>query len=185
MRSILYLVGSTIALLFGVFVFLSLTGLIHPYRVPTGGMSPTISPGDLIYVESFTYRFFGEPHRGDILCFSTEGITDIAGSESPDQAPIYVMRLIGLAGETLELRNEKVLVNGKEDPVVNARKIAPGRTYLTGSGFPVHVPTNSYFVVGDNTMNSYDSRYWGFLPTKNVKGRAVFRYWPPSRIGSL
>lgn len=185
MRAIVYFVAGIIGLMFGILVFLVLTGVAKPYRVPTGAMSPTINPGDNIYAESLTYRFFRKPQRGDIVCFSTAGIADIPQPEQPSQAPIYVKRLIGLPGDKLEMHAGKVLVNGKVDAVVSALKIAPGRMYLTAGGFPVDVPADSYFTVGDNTNNSYDSRYWGFVPAANVRGRVVFRYWPLSRIGPL
>jgi signal peptidase I len=85
----------------------------------------------------------------------------------------------------LAIRDEHLLVNGKDDPALRFLKVAFGPRYLTNANEVVEVPANSYFVLGDNSHNSFDSRYWGFLPAANIKGRAFFRYWPTSRFGFL
>ena len=183
MRAILYLVAG-LAVMFGVLVFLSLTGLVHAWKVPTGSMAPTIKPGDCIYSENITYHF-RKPRRGEIVCFSINGLNGVVQPEPSPKKIVWEKRVIGLPGDRLELRYGEVLVNGKADSVVTSLKISPGRAYLTGDGDSVLVPANSYFVVGDNTFNSYDSRYWGFVPEKHIVGRAVLIYWPLSRFGRL
>jgi signal peptidase I len=181
---VLYLLV-VLGLVFGLTVFLSFTGDLHRWRVPTRGMAPTISPGDQFYTEGVSYRF-RKPRRGEIVVFGTRGISSIPqpGPSEPDA--VYVQRIIGLPGDKLELRDEQVLVNGEEDPAVRFVRLrnAFDGIYLSGPGTQVQIPAESYFVVGDNSANSYDSRYWGFLPARNIKGRAIFRYWPATRIGS-
>jgi signal peptidase I len=185
MRSFIYVLLGIAGLLVGLFVILSLTGIVHSWRVPTGAMKPTIVPGDIIYTENLSYRF-RKPRRGEIITFATEGILGIPQPEPPEQAVVYIKRVIGLPGDKLELRNEHLFVNGKEDAAASGGfRIVPGRMYLSNDGLPVQVPANSYFAVGDNTDNSYDSRYWGFVPANNLKGRVVWRCWPPSRFGPL
>lgn len=184
MRSLMYGLGATLGLLIGISVFLSLTGFARPWTVPTGSMAPTIKPGDLIYSENLTYRF-RKPGRGDIVVFSTTAIPGVPQPPPPLRAPVYVQRVVGLPGDKLELRYGELFVNDKEDPA--SRKLHPStkQKYLAEEKVPVHVPEGSYFVMGDNTDHAYDSRYWGFVPVKNLRGRVVFRYWPLSRAGPL
>jgi signal peptidase I len=146
-------------------------------------MKPTIEPGDDFYSERISYHF-RKPRRGDIVVFATKGNPLIPESAS-GAAPIFIQRIIGLPGDTLEMHFGDLRVNGKSDPALAERKIVPGPSYLNADGPPVHVPLDSYFVAGDNSPNSFDSRYWGFLPAKNIKGRAWLRYWPLSRFGFL
>jgi signal peptidase I len=182
---VLYLLG-VLGLAFGLIVFLSITGDLHRWRVPTRGMELTISPGDQFYTEGVSYRF-RKPRRGEIVVFGTRGIVGISQPGPSERDAVYVQRIIGLPGDKLELRDEQVRVNGKEDPALRSVRlgIASNAIYLSGPGTQVQIPSESYFVVGDNSANSYDSRYWGFLPARNIKGRAICRYWPASRIGSL
>lgn len=165
-------------------VFLARTDVLHAYKVPTKAMEPTLSPGDNFYMDGLSYRF-RKPRRGEIVVFRIAGILGIPEPEPLQSSPIFMKRVIGLPGDKLEIHEERLLVNGREDPALASLEIAYGPQYLTEDGATVEVPTDSYFVVGDNSRNSFDSRHWGFVPATNIKGRAFFRYWPLSRIGFL
>ena len=114
-------------------------------------------------------------HRGDIVVFKYP--------DEPDRD--FIKRVIGLPGETIELRNKKVHVNGKaiDEPYVHFLT-PPSNDYQEVTSYdlrerfgPVTVPEDKYFVMGDNRDNSQDSRYWGFLPRSYVKGKALLIYW--------
>jgi len=115
-----------------------------------------------------------EPRRGDIVVFKYP--------DEPERD--FIKRVIGLPGDTLELRNKKVYVNGQplDEPYVHF--LEPASTSQEVTSFdvrerygPVRVPGDQYFVMGDNRDNSQDSRYWGFLPRSYIKGRALMIYW--------
>jgi signal peptidase I len=115
-----------------------------------------------------------EPRRGDIVVFKYP--------DEPERD--FIKRVIGLPGETLELRNKKVFVNGQplEEPYVHFLEPASNSQEVTSFDVrerygPVRVPDGQYFVMGDNRDNSQDSRYWGFLPRSYIKGRALMIYW--------
>jgi signal peptidase I len=157
-----------------------IAGLLIPYQVPGGSMAPTIQPGDCVIMEGFSYRF-GVLQRGDLIVFSTDGIKQFP------KPTVFVKRFAGQPGETLAIREGNLLVNGS--PVV-LRNAAGPITYIgdlhpfpKNLAEPIVVPPNSYFVLGDNSANSFDSRYWGAVSAKNIRGRVWFRYWPLSRLG--
>jgi signal peptidase I len=115
------------------------------------------------------------PRRGDIVVFKYP--------DEPDRD--FIKRVIGLPGETVELRNKKIYINGKplDEPYVHFLTPPPSEFQeVTSSDLretypPATVPQDAYFVMGDNRDNSQDSRYWGFLPRGNIKGKALLIYW--------
>ena len=120
-----------------------------------------------------------ESRRGDVIVFKYP--------DEPERD--FIKRVIGLPGETLELRNKKVYVNGQplDEPYVHFLEPAVDAQEVTSFDVrerygPVHVPAEQYFVMGDNRDNSQDSRYWGFLPRTYIKGKALMIYWSV-RIG--
>jgi signal peptidase I len=144
-------------------------------------MSPAISPGDHVLMEKFTL-LSRKPRRGDIIVFTTKGIAGLASVE------IWVKRVAGEPGEHLQLLDSQLYINNVRVTRSNAYgEIAcklptlPGPPLITN----LIVPSNSYFVLGDNSMNSSDSRYWGCVPETNILGRIVFCYWPPQRAGAV
>ena len=171
---LIFAIGS--AVLFGALISLRLTGFASPYRVPTNGMSPAIKKGDHIIAERLSL-YSREPRRGEIVVFSIAHIPPIVASGiSPKE--VFIQRLAGLPGEHLRIENEQLLVNGKvPDELKDFRYTTvtiPGSLDLkTG----VTVPDGHYLMLGDNSKNSYDSRYWGYVLKEDVKGVYVAHYW--------
>jgi signal peptidase I len=158
-------------------------GLIRPFLVPTGAMTPAISRGDHIMMEGFTF-LVRKPHRGDIIIFRTDGIASLPAGT------IYNKRVAGEPGERLRMSHGKLYVNDTHVALRNASGeiryvFLPGSNYLASDRETVMVPEGHYFVLGDNSSNSSDSRAWGFVPAKNVLGRAFFCFWPLERIGGV
>jgi signal peptidase I len=145
-----------------------------------------VDAGDQIFVDKVSYRL-GRPRRGDLVVFRT---TDIAGIADDT---FYVKRLAGLPGDTLRIDPPELYVNGQpaEGPGFKLvmglsgeyRGYGQGRSYLGEPSSEFRVPPNSYFVLGDNSYNSYDSRYWGCVPAANIVGRVSRVYFPLSRAG--
>jgi len=161
-------------------------GLIRTFKAPTGNMVPAVNPGDHFVAEGFTY-WFREPRRGDVLIFRGDGIT---GMPSSQQGQIYTERLVGLPGETLRIEEGKLFVDGKPVALINAageiRYLpVPLPHQLKSPTDQFTVPEGGYFVMGDNSTNSFDSRFWGVVPTENVMGRVWLRYWPLPRCGTV
>jgi signal peptidase I len=173
-----------IALVIAVFIQ---TFIIQAFKIPSGSMIPTFKIGDRIFVYKFMYSarvpFINfrlpvldilEPKRGDIIVF--------ASPEEPKKD--FVKRVVAFGGESVMIKDGKLFVDGKERDFHSSE----GGIYYKndgqygGGGGPVTVPAGHYFTLGDNSFNSRDSRYWGFVPRKNLIGKAVFIYWPLYRM---
>jgi signal peptidase I len=158
------------------------TFVIQAYKIPSGSMKPTLLIGDHILVSKFNYGIrlplirstlipVGTPQRGDIVVFIYP----------EDRSKDFIKRLIGLPGDTIEIRDKKILLNGS--PLNDAHGvhvdnlIIPGTVQPRDNFGPVVVPKDSLFVMGDNRDESYDSRFWGFVPIKEVLGKALIIYW--------
>jgi signal peptidase I len=144
--------------------------------------------GDQLFVDKFSYNFFG-PHRGDVFVFRTNGISGIpAGPDNSSEH--YIKRLAGMPNDTLRIQQPKLFINDKEADSFPFQRVqsrqngytgyrnSPGTLYLADLASTVTVPPRNYFALGDNSANSLDSRYWGFVPQKNVVGKGLFVYWP-------
>ena len=150
--------------------------IIAPYKIPSGSMRPTLMEGDRIMVSKFLYHF-KEPERGDIIVFKFPN----------DPKRPFIKRLVGLEGEKLEIVDGGILI---DDQPVNDGSFISKNDYLNRgtygrSGAPLQVPEGQYFVLGDNSAASADSRVWGFVPERMVIGRAVCIWWPPKRMQLL
>ncbi|MFZ5596297.1 MAG: signal peptidase I [Bacillota bacterium] len=146
------------------------TFLLQTFYIPSESMVPTLKINDHVIADKISYRF-SDPRRGDIIVFMPP---------LPSEKYPYVKRLIGLPGETVELKDNRVYING--EPI--EEKYLPEGLKFRNYG-PVTVPDNSYFMMGDNRNNSSDSRVWGFLPEKMIIGKAVVLYWPLDRVRLL
>ncbi len=141
--------------------------------IPSSSMEPTLEINDRLIIEKVSY-YFTSPQRGDVVVFSpTEKLKEQNFKDA------FIKRVIGLPGETIEVREGKVYVNGE---AIREKYIEEAPDYNYG---PETVPENQYLVLGDNRNNSYDSHYWGFVPRQNLIGRAIVRFWPFDRLGSL
>jgi signal peptidase I len=148
----------------------------QPVKVEGTSMLPRLHDGERIFVNKLIYydeyRWAPKVDRGDIVVFWYPR----------DPSKSYIKRVIGLPGDTVEIHDGLVRVNGKDlqetylDPRLNASH---------RSEAPVHVDLNYYFVMGDNRDNSSDSRIWGLVPKKYVYGKAMFRYWPLSNASVM
>jgi signal peptidase I len=159
--------------------------LVQPFTIPSGSMEDTLEIGDYILVKKFEYGYsllnatdrfleFKKPQRHDIVVFVFP----------LDHTKDYIKRLIGLPGDVIEEKNKVLYVNGvkQDEPyaIHSAPEILPRGDYLGGNrdNFgPVTVEAGHYFMMGDNRDNSYDSRYWGQLDEKLIKGKAWIIYW--------
>lgn len=160
------------------------TFIVQAFKIPTGSMRPTLLEGDAILVNKFLYgaRFpltgwqlpkVRVPERGDVIVFIYP--------EDPKKD--FIKRLVAKGGETVEIRNGSIYINDKPltDPVFSG-KYYYNKGEFGGLDQKIVVPEGYYFVLGDNSFSSQDSRFWGFVPEKNIRGKAMVIYWPPQRL---
>jgi len=152
------------------------TFVVQAFKIPTGSMRPTLIEGDRILVSKFIYKF-KEPKRGDVIVFISP----------EDKKKDFIKRLVGLPNEKIQISNGTILVNN--NPVEESSALKKQHYYNRGNfgveGQSITVPNDAYFVLGDNSISSRDSRYWGFMPKKYLLGKAFLIYWPPNRIGLI
>jgi signal peptidase I len=180
-----YFESIVIAVILALFVR---TFVLQAFKIPTGSMENNLLIGDHLLVNKFMYAPttsslerallpIGTIRRGDVLVFKYP--------VEPDRD--FIKRVIGLPGETLELKEKRIFINGKpldepyvhflEEPRRNAELAEVTSSDVRENYGPVTVPPNQYFMMGDNRDNSADSRYWGFMPRDYVKGKALLIYW--------
>ena len=151
-----------IAALFVVFV-------VQPVKVEGTSMLPRLHDGERIFVNKLiyydSYSWAPKIERGDIVVFWFPD----------DPSKSYIKRVIGMPGDTVELHEGMVRVNGRD---LDERYLDPRFNLSHRSQTPIYVKPNYYFVMGDNRDNSSDSRIWGLVPKKYIYGKALFRYWP-------
>lgn len=158
------------------------TFVVQAFKIPSGSMKQTLLVGDHILVNKFSYGVkipylntvilpVQDPQRGDIVVFKYP----------VDPRKDFIKRVVAVGGDTVELRDKKVYINGRRAPDVaavfsdtrNHAGTPPQRDNLG----PIAVPRGALFVMGDNRDESYDSRFWGFVPVKDVSGKAFIIYW--------
>jgi signal peptidase I len=180
---ILFIVALAVAIVLKTFV-------VQAFFIPSSSMEPTLEPGDRVLVQKVVYG----PDRGDVIVFSdpqgrpgpdrgivggfVHWLSSTLGIERPEHED-FIKRVIGLPGETVELRDGRLFVDG-----VGIREPYLKGAVDTRDYGPVKVPEGALFVLGDNRLNSNDSRFGlGFVPVDKVVGRAFAIVWPPSRVG--
>jgi signal peptidase I len=170
---------------FGMALILALfirTFIVQAFKIPSGSMIPTLQIGDHILVSKLAYGIrvpyvggyavdFTTPKRGDVVVFVYP----------EDRSKDFIKRVIGVAGDTVEVRGKKVYISNQviDDPhaFFEEKELQGGGIYVRDNVGPVRVPDGHLFVMGDNRDRSYDSRFWGFVDLKDVKGKAFLIYW--------
>jgi signal peptidase I len=180
--------------------------LVKPYRIPSPSMVPTLREGQRVLVNRIG-NTFNDPKVGDIYVFHPPAFAEerqgegvgpenscgkvpprgapcaVAGSEESDQN--FIKRLVAGPGDTIAIRNGRVIRNGKllDESYANLTLCANNG----GCNFPtpIKIPPDHWFMMGDNRGNSLDSRFWGPVPKKWIIGQAFATYWPPGRLGLL
>ena len=152
------------------------TFVIQAFKIPTGSMRPTLVENDRILVNKFIYRF-KKPQRGDVVVFRYP--------EDPKKD--FIKRLIAKPGETVQIIDGNIWIDGKliEEP----QQVRSIYYYNQGSygraAKKISVPDDCYYVLGDNSSSSRDSRYWGFVKQKDILGKALVIYWPLTRLRKI
>lgn len=175
--------GESIIIAF-VLAMLIRTFVVQAFKIPTGSMRPTLLEGDIILVNKFIYGakipflqsrlpVLRQPKRTDIIVFIYP----------QDVTKNFIKRLVAFPDETVEIKNGSIYINNKPltDPIFSQRYYY-NRGDFGSEDIKITVPKDCLFVLGDNSASSQDSRYWGFVPRKNVVGQAILIYWPLNRI---
>lgn len=158
------------------------TFFVQAFKIPSGSMEETLLIGDHLLVSKFLYGTkipftdskilkIRDPKRGDVIVF-----------EYPeDPSKDFIKRVVGTPGDVVEGKDKKVFVNGalyvNPHEVHKEQEIIPKAQNPRDTFGPVTVPADSYFVMGDNRDRSYDSRFWGFVKSPKIKGKAFIKYW--------
>jgi signal peptidase I len=147
------------------------TFVVQPFVIPSGSMEPTLLIQDRVLVNKFIYRFT-QPKQGDIVVFLSPA----------DKSVDFIKRVIAVGGQTVDIDDGKVKVDGMllDEPYVNKEVVD---RYSAKSS--ITVPAGQVFLMGDNRTNSRDSRYFGPRPIGELLGRAFAVYWPIDRVGTL
>jgi len=174
-----YFEAICIAVLLALFIR---TFVVQAFKIPSGSMLPTLLIGDHLLVNKFMYGVkmpftgkllipYNEPERGDVVVFRFP----------KDRSVDYIKRVIGTPGDTVEIREKKVYINGEpiDDPYahISTPSILNANASPRDNFGPVLVPDDRIFVMGDNRDNSYDSRFWGFVDQRDILGKAFILYW--------
>ena len=156
------------------FLFLYLL-VFQPHKIKGSSMDPNFKDAEYLLTDKVSYRF-GIPKRGDVIVFKAPGLD---GEE-------FIKRIIGLPGEKISLQQSKIYINGKvlDETYISSDKYTGPGAFLD-EGKQITIPTDNYFVMGDNRPHSSDSRSWGLVPKNDISGKAWFVYWPVNQMGTV
>ncbi len=148
--------------------------IFQPFIVKGESMVPNLQSGDYLIVDQISYRI-GSPQRGDVIVLKYP----------LDASQRYIKRIIGLPGETVEIKNGEIIISeNTKNFILSEKKYLPNLLNTDGN-LSTTLLDNQYFVLGDNRQFSYDSRMWGILPKKDIVGRAIFRVFPISNMSYI
>lgn len=173
-----YIEAAVIALILALFVR---TFIVQAFKIPSGSMKETLLIGDHILVNKFIYGisipfsdiklFAGVPEKGDIIVFKYP----------KDESRDFIKRVVATPGDTVEIRSQKVYINGHllNEPYAVHRKppLPSPYSYPRDAYGPIEIPEDKVFMMGDNRENSQDSRFWGLLDIQKIRGKAFIIYW--------
>ena len=147
--------------------------LFQPFLVSGQSMEPNFENGDYLIIDEISYRF-REPQRGEVIVFRYP--------DNPSKR--FIKRVVGLPGETVEIKDGKVTVIKNNTETLDESQYLP-KGLETQGDIKISIPEDKFFVLGDNRTVSLDSRYWGLLPRKNIIGRVYLRLWPFKELGKI
>ncbi len=164
--------------------------VVQAFKIPSGSMKSTLLVGDHILVNKFIYGIRIPIVNKELIHIKDPKRFDIVVFQYPvDPSKDFIKRVIGLPGETVQVKDKKVFVNDKliEEPfaVYSDPKILPASVSPRDNFGPIVVPPNSLFVMGDNRDESYDSRFWKFVDINDLKGEAFIIYWSWNQDGDF
>ena len=165
-----------------VLAFIIRSCVVQAFKIPSGSMEDTLAIGDRLFVNKFIYGIrlpfsdkrvltLRDPRRGDVIVF-----------EYPkDRSKDFIKRVIGVPGDEILVRDKRVYVNGtlylNPHEVHKEAQVLPRELSPRDNFGPVRVPPHSYFMMGDNRDQSYDSRFWGFIKDSDIEGKAFVKFW--------
>jgi len=157
-----------------VLAFIVKTFLVEPFLIPSESMENTLMVGDRIIVEKIGHYLGEEYKRGEIVVFQT----------SPEAEVLLIKRIIAIGGDTVELRDGEVYINGEksEEPYTREQNTTPLNKQVD---FPMTIPDGEVLLLGDNRGNSADGRIFGTISEDLIIGKALFRYWPLDSFGPV
>jgi signal peptidase I len=161
-----------------ILVFIIRTSIVQAYKIPSGSMIPTLLIGDHLLANKFIYglqipfiskRLFdlGKPQKGDIIIFPSP----------EDPSKDLIKRVVAVEGDLIEERDKQIFINGRPMDEPYAQHVDNSLSDRRDNFGPYLVPKGKLFAMGDNRDQSYDSRFWGYVEMKNIKGKAMILYW--------
>lgn len=153
---------------------------VQPHQVNGQSMVPNFQSGEYLLTDKISYRF-RSPERGEVVVFHAPPAANCPEGTGCD----FIKRVIGLPGDTIEVRDNAIFVNGEALDELYIPDELPTNAGAFTRDRVITLESNEYFMVGDNRPYSSDSRAWGPVPLSNIVGKAFFVYWPPSVVGPI